>query len=480
MTGTADSAETMERYTDRAFDWVEHVTGGTIVRKVEQRRWRPQWFLDVAMPGGGEQSLLLRGWRAPGVVETADRSRQRLAREAGILAALDATPVRSPAYHGYEPEGGWILMERVAGDDLLTDVADPDRQRILFVQYIEDIAAMHRIDPDTLDLPEGLYRPKDHESNATWNYTLHRANFRAANCAPDPLLEFAWSWLERHRPRPVERYSLCTGDIGANQFLFEGDRYTALFDVEMAYVGDPLQDIGLMRYRNTCYPAAQFDAVVRAYHVALGRPIDIESLNYWTVVGLLGVMPTFAPLVANPDPRMPADMTLIWAMMARRRVLVSAFQQIYGFATPPLPDAPIGTAAPVDGFARFVPESIAQHWEPAAGSDEMRHALRFLRAHAEIAERQARIGAAILRDDLDDMAAFLGHRPADVAEGRRAMAEAILADPERDLEARLAALYRIEARREYLLEPAQRAVGFATFAPLDGLGRADALIETTV
>src|SRR5687768_14535728 len=106
----------MERQTEAALAWVEAKTGGSIVRREEQRRWRPQWFLDVETKDGNILRLLLRGWRAPGVVDSEEGSRQRLKREAAILAALDALPVKSPRYYGYCEDDDWLLMEAVPGD----------------------------------------------------------------------------------------------------------------------------------------------------------------------------------------------------------------------------------------------------------------------------------------------------------------------------------------------------------------------------
>ena len=48
----------MERQIDSALAWVEEKMGGTIVRRVEQRRWRPQWFIDVRTGDGRILPLL--------------------------------------------------------------------------------------------------------------------------------------------------------------------------------------------------------------------------------------------------------------------------------------------------------------------------------------------------------------------------------------------------------------------------------------
>lgn len=460
----------MDDSAERAMAWVESLTGGTIVKRVEQRRWRPQIFLDVRRSDGELLPLLLRGWRAPGVVDTEAGSRRRLAREAEILKALDRLPVRSPYYYGYLDDGGWILMERVAGDDLLTALDDPDRQRALFSQYLEDIAKVHAADPEQLGLPDTIYRPADPESNASWNYKGNREAYRAAGCGPDPLLELAWWWLDNNRPADAGRYSLCTGDIGANQFMFEGEDYRSMFDVEMGYVGDPVQDIGMMRYRNMCYPIRDFADVVRHYYRVSGRAFDRDSLNYWTMVGLMGAGPVFAPLRADPSPAKPMDMSLIWGMQCRRRGLISAFRQILDLPDSEPPPPPPEQSGPRDRHHAYLPDSVRAFYRPAA-SEEERYHLEFIEAHAEIALRCARSGDAVATANIEDLASVLGARPASEADGQRQLEQAIREDPEKDIERRLAAMFRIECREEYLLEPAIHVVGFASFAPLDQLGR---------
>lgn len=446
--------------------WVEGLTGGTIVASREHLRWRPQWFLDVKLPSGEVLKLLLRGWRAPGVVDTEAGSRERLKREGQVVRLLEGLPVKSPKFYGYNDDNDWILMECVAGDDQLTEVDKPERQRDLFFKYIEDMAVLHAQNPDTFELPETIMRPKDHDTNARWNYRAHRKNYQSAPHEPNPLFELAWWWLDRHEPAPRDQYSLCTGDIGANQFLFEGDEYKALFDVEMAYIGDPLQDIGLMRYRNTCYPTQLFEDVVRHYFECSGQTFDRDSLNYWTVVGLLGVSPTFARLIVSPDANIPGDMTLVWAMQGRRRAMVEAFLQIYGFAAPSRPEPPRAVESSYAKHHEFVVREIDEHFIPLSSREEA-HRLKSIRAHAEIARRCAAYGPEVARLNIEDLAMLTGKQPESQIAGLGAIEQLMRDNPEKDMESRLAALYRIESRQEFLLEPAMHAVGFSSFTPLD-------------
>jgi aminoglycoside phosphotransferase (APT) family kinase protein len=432
---------------------------------MEHARWRPQWFLSVQKPDGGTGEYVLRGFRNAGIVESEGPSRQRLRREADVLSALQDTAVKVPRYYGYVEDGDWFLMERVQGEELLTELEDKDQQGQIFREYLSNIAVLHQLDPETLELPKTLIRPVDSESVATWAYRAGEQNYRRNRGGPDPLYEFALWWLHRHRPIPVERLSLCTGDIGANQFFFEGGHFKSMFDLEMAYVGDPLQDIGMMRYRNLCYPTRDFTEGVRHYLQKSGRTADTASLDYWTVVGLLGASLNFAALREHPDPHRPGDMSLILAMNTRRRALAELFHHIYEL---PLPDRPLRPAATANVFTKYhrlVVDEIGEHYLPEA--TENTFALRTLHSHSQMLLGCNEIGPAIAAANMDELAAVLPRRPADEAAGLAALEASVQVDPEKNLAPRLAAYYRMEARNEYIFEPVTRACGQAVGVPLE-------------
>ena len=89
-------------------------------------------------------------------------------------------------------------------------------------------------------------------------------------------------------------------------------------------------------------------------------------------------------------------------------------------------------------------------------------------AGTTMAERyRAAIDMAEWADGLGFVVIVLSEHHGSAEEARARLVELVRADFEKDLEVRLAALARIERRREYILEPAMRAVGFASFHALD-------------
>jgi aminoglycoside phosphotransferase (APT) family kinase protein len=448
--------------------WVEKIVGGTVVAKRQHARWRPQWFLDVKRPSGEIKKLLLRGFRRGAIVDpTEARSRERLQREGGVLAALQATDVRVPRFFGYEPEQGWVLMECVEGDEKLTDVRDPRRQTAVFEDYLQNVACLHDLEWQSLGLPDSLFKPRDAEDAATWNYRANEAAYLANPRGPDPLYALARRWLATNRPTPAARWSLCTGDIGANQFFFEGERLKSMFDFEMAYIGDPLQDIGLMRYRNMCYPIAGFSEALDGYLRRMGRREDRRSLEYWTVVGMLGASLTYMTRLHHLDPRSPAEMLLLLAITPiRRRGLAEILHRIHGFSPPARPAVSAGEA-PYTPYFAFV---AAQLSELHLAREPDNYELRNLHSYVQWLGHLHRAGCLVTEGNILDLASSLGHKPQSESAGLAELEEAVSREPQAGLEQRLNTLYRIECRNEELLAPVMQAAGFAIGVALDPIG----------
>jgi aminoglycoside phosphotransferase len=448
-----------------SFAWVEATIGGTIVAKRQHARWRPQWFLDVGCPSGEIKRVLLRGFRRGAIVDpTQALAKDRLKREAGVLEALQSTGVCVPRYYGYEPEQGWLLMEYVEGEERLTDVPNAERQAAIFDDYLQNVACLHALDWQSLSLPDSLFKPRDAEDAATWNYRANEASYVANPRGPDPLYALARQWLASHRPLPATRWSLCTGDIGANQFFFQGAHLKAMFDLEMAYIGDPLQDIGLMRYRNMCYPIAGFAEALDGYLRRMGRRDDRQSIEYWTVVGLLGASLTYMTKLENLDPCSPAENLLLLAITPiRRRGLAEILHRIHGYRLPVRPCVSWG-AAPNERYFQFV---AAQVSEIHLARSPENYDLLNLRTFVQWLGHLHSASECVSRENLVDLAALLGRTPLSESEGLAALEESVMHETQSCAEQRLNALYRIECRNEQLMRPIMDAAGFASGIALD-------------
>jgi aminoglycoside phosphotransferase (APT) family kinase protein len=173
-----------------------------------------------------------------------------LERQFDILRALESTPVRSPRALWYEGNGDvlgrdFYVMERLPGTVYERVVPqelaeDRDRVRRMCEDMIEQLAAIHMVDLRATGLDaiaDGhgyLERELDH-----WYGEIRRVQR-----GPLPALERLHDVLRERRPEPCPTSTLVHGDPKPGNFAFEGDEVTAVFDWEMATIGDPLADIG--------------------------------------------------------------------------------------------------------------------------------------------------------------------------------------------------------------------------------------------
>jgi aminoglycoside phosphotransferase (APT) family kinase protein len=126
------------------------------------------------------------------------------------------------------------VIERGVPDDLK---ADPDLVRRMCLSMVDQIAAIHKADVDFDALPDGrdhLDRELDH-----WAAEIERAGG-----ATDPTFAQLRDGLRAEQPAPCPRVTLVHGDSKPGNFAFVGDEVSAVFDWEMATIGDPLTDIG--------------------------------------------------------------------------------------------------------------------------------------------------------------------------------------------------------------------------------------------
>jgi aminoglycoside phosphotransferase (APT) family kinase protein len=453
---------------DHALAWAADHVGGTVVADELVGRWRPMWSLDVQRPDGEVLPLLLRGFREPVMGPDEPDQRRRLRREAGFLASLQGTGVHVARYHGYEPEGDWLLMERIAGTPDLTKLDDPARQSDLFRQYLADVARLNQLDWRELDLPDDFQIARDHDDAIT----RMLLDFRAMGYdpwpakLPEPLVAFCDWWLPHHPPAPVDRYSVCSGDVGPDQFMFEGDRYLAMFDLEMAYVGDPLQDMGLMRLRNMCYPIPDLPGHIRHWAELMDRPLDRQSMSYWTVAGMLASPLAAYPVWATPFPTMIEGATSMHAFVPIHwRGTAEALAEFYDIElTPPERPEPVS-----DSFTKYhdwLEGELREYHLPRAGEDAQFPVACSL-ALAETARLCATIGPELVRQNLADLTTVLGAQPHDERSGLAELEARVRDDPEADIEGVLRTTYAIAARHEFVLTPIQSLCGFASGVPME-------------
>lgn len=181
----------------------------------------------------------------PGLLEPYDLHQQFT-----ILRALDDTPVRSPRALWYEPTGAVLgrecyVMERLPGrviergvpDDLQHD---PDLVRRMCLSMVDQIAAIHTVDLDAV----GLTTIADGRTHLDRELEHWTAEVERAGGPAEPVFARLIDGLRAGQPAPCPHVTLVHGDAKPGNFAFVDDAVSAVFDWEMATIGDPLTDLG--------------------------------------------------------------------------------------------------------------------------------------------------------------------------------------------------------------------------------------------
>jgi aminoglycoside phosphotransferase (APT) family kinase protein len=202
-----------------------------------------------------------------------------------ILRALEPTPVRAPRALWIEASGDvlgrpFYVMERVDGQvyerELPAELKEaPERVALMSARIFDQIAAMHLVDLDAT----GLRSIGDGRSYVDDELRRWEGELRRWQREPLPALEKLLQKLRNRQPPGSPIVTLVHGDPKPGNFAFVGDEVTAVFDWELATIGDPMADIGWaeMTWRITPafagLPPSHFDEQLARYADVTGLAI---------------------------------------------------------------------------------------------------------------------------------------------------------------------------------------------------------------
>ena len=197
---------------------------------------------------GGQEFVLRRPPRGP-----LPPSAHDVLREARLLTALHDADVRTPRVlatcDDEEVIGApFYVMEHVAGEVITSDVpealdSEPEHRRI-GAELIDALVEIHAVDWRACGLegygkPTGYLERQLRRFGGLWEHNRTREL---------PTLERVSEWLAEHRPESGEA-TIVHGDyrLGNSMFAPEAPaRLNAIFDWELATIGDPLADVGYL------------------------------------------------------------------------------------------------------------------------------------------------------------------------------------------------------------------------------------------
>jgi aminoglycoside phosphotransferase (APT) family kinase protein len=174
-------------------------------------------------------------------------------REARLLQALAPTPARVPKVLAVSADEDLIgcpfyVMERVQGEVIVSETPaaldTPEQRRCIGEQLIDALVEIHAVDWQAAGLegfgkPTGYLERQLRRFGGLWDLNKTR---------DIPAVERVKTWLSEHMPTSGPA-TIVHGDYRLGNTMFAEDapaELVAVFDWEMATIGDPLADVGYL------------------------------------------------------------------------------------------------------------------------------------------------------------------------------------------------------------------------------------------
>jgi aminoglycoside phosphotransferase len=200
-----------------------------------------------------------------------------------VCRALQGSPVPVPRLLGVHPSHQAMLSERLVGENWFSRLVDPTERDMTARDFMVRLAALHALDPATLDLP-AFPAPTTVPGAVTHELDEWDALLAARGGEPDPALTFTLHWLRRNIPDYEGPVVLVQGDTGPGNFMYAEGQVVAIVDWELAHLGDPMEDIAWLSLRATQEPFTDFPTRLREYEQWSGYLIDEKRVQYYRVM----------------------------------------------------------------------------------------------------------------------------------------------------------------------------------------------------
>ncbi len=235
---------------------------------------------------GHSASYILRMAPEGGVLEPYDAER-----EFRILKAVGAAGLPVPRVLWLEKDPAvlgkaFYVMEYVPGEiPLPWDAAlagDPIRTQPMHRQFVEVVAAIHRLDWRAAGL-DFLGVPPPGAGAALREIDRCQETYERDRCETYPVVEEVLRWLRAHAPA-TDRLTLVHGDCRMGNFIWRDGRIVAFLDWERAFIGDPMADIAWTRAAGASGWCSIDGAMSEYYEQRSAIRIDAERVHFWTVL----------------------------------------------------------------------------------------------------------------------------------------------------------------------------------------------------
>ncbi|HVV12647.1 phosphotransferase family protein [Amycolatopsis sp.] len=437
--------------------WLEETTGLPLAaaERIPGGGIRQGWFVDFRGPGGAVRELFLRYSPRP-----ESPAFHRLGTEAQVVRALSEAGARVPKIHAAHPSREAVLQDRIDGGTWFARIEDQDEQLRVAQDFVRQLAYVHRLDPARLRIP-GLGPVRPAREHALERIEAIRERARRPDGTLDPLVRLSTDWLEHNVPDYDGPVVLVQGDTGPGNFLYRDGQVTAVVDWELAHWGDPMDDIAWLSLRTVQDTFTHLPDRIAEYTELSGHQLDVDRVWYYRVFAETTMATLRSGGPEEPGPPHDAGNRILYTQL-HRRLWLEALDVVLGLGlrrpaepepAPPEPWHHLYDTA-LDMLRTITPridDPLAKQWTKGVA-----RVLRYLR------EVDA-AGRAVSADELGELAAELGTRPATVAEGREALARAAPVVP---VERLVRLLWNQVMRDDFLMRSASGALRHRTWPPL--------------
>jgi aminoglycoside phosphotransferase (APT) family kinase protein len=403
----------VERTDELLTEWCREHLGADVTGIRQQARWRPVWFVDVERDGESS-TIMVRGDR------TDAAPLFPLEHEMRFQQLLEADGIPVAHVYGWVDDPRAFVIDVVPGENNFDASTDAERVAVMD-EYMGILARIHALDPEPY-ARAGITRAATPAQSGRVGLDVYVAGYRATKQRPDPFLEFCLGWIDRNPVDTRGRETPVVWDSG--QFHHQDGHVTAILDLELGHLGDPMMDLAAFRMRDTVLHFGDMNALYDQYAKHSGAPVDLDAIMHHHFVFALTNQMVFHAALAEP----PADSDYMTNMQWASETNLFALEglaEIMGVDELDTVDVPEPRRSPVANAHEHLVRSLRSL---DLADEYERHQLRIAFRLARHLQRFDEIGDACTDADLDDLRDFLGHRPSTWQEGDAALEELVLAD----------------------------------------------------
>ncbi len=397
-------------------DWLNVHVGGTVLSITRQPRWRPVWWVNVDT-ASGPRRLCVRGDRV-------DMSLIfPLAHEMMLQDEMHRQGLPVPQVHGWIEDDSRDLrayvMDFAPGENNFTNCTDDARDKIVD-EYLMALASLHALPVDTF-AARGIMRASTPDESGLLGMQQYERNWRRMKKVPNPFLEFALAWLKRNPPASLGRESVIVWDSG--QFHHDGSHLTAILDVEIGHIGDPMMDLAAWRQRDTVIGYGNFSRLYARYEQLSGTEVDLNALMRHHFFFCLSNELSVGPATRTPAPESDLMTNLQWCYETN----LFATEALADILQVELPT--VEGPEPRESRSDIVLDHLVRQLGSISVDDEFtRYQLRTMFRMARHAKRLDEIGNNLSEQDLDDLQLLLGYRPVSWLQGEADLERFVIAN----------------------------------------------------